>query len=85
MRVDGIGDATDLLRLAYRADYLGLPAVDRIAALRELEATARAAVTTAIDDARHESASWADIAAALGTSRQAAWERYAAASRSTVS
>lgn len=50
--------------------------LDTTQALRMIRDTADSALVQAVEQARHEHASWTSIARMLGTSRQAAWERY---------
>jgi Protein of unknown function (DUF3887) len=47
-----------------------------VAAARDLQAAAEAALQAAIDRARAAGGSWRDIGAVLGTSRQAAFQRF---------
>lgn len=54
------------------------PALDYVQTLRRIIATAESALPHAVALARGEGASWEDVAGALGTSRQAAWERFRA-------
>lgn len=49
---------------------------DYLQALPMIAATAQSAIRSAVDQARAEGASWDQIGRWLGTTRQAAWERY---------
>lgn len=49
---------------------------DYIQTLTMMQQTAASALTSAVDAARTEGMSWDQIGRWLGTSRQAAWERY---------
>jgi hypothetical protein len=49
---------------------------DAVAAARDLSAAAEAALQTAVDRARAAGQSWRDIGDVLGTSRQAAFQRF---------
>lgn len=50
--------------------------LDTVQALRMIAETAQSALTNAVEQARTEQATWADLGDALGTSRQAAQQRY---------
>jgi hypothetical protein len=50
--------------------------LERLLALAQLTSAATAAVRKAVDEARAAGASWAEVALALGSSRQAAQQRY---------
>jgi hypothetical protein len=56
------------------ATYRG--GLDTTQALRMIVDTAQSALTQAVAQARNEGATWEAVARALGTSRQAAWERF---------
>lgn len=56
------------------ATYRG--GLDTVQALRMLVETAESTLPVAVTAARAEGASWDQIGRALGTSRQAAWERF---------
>jgi hypothetical protein len=60
------------------AEELGQPgsARDAVVAARELSALAEAALQTAVDRARAAGQSWREIGDVLGTSRQAAFQRF---------
>jgi hypothetical protein len=60
------------------ADELSLPSAPygAVAAARELSAAAEAALQAAVDRARDAGQSWRDIGEVLGTSRQAAFQRF---------
>jgi hypothetical protein len=60
------------------ADELSLPSAPygAVAAARELSAAAETALQTAVDRARAAGQSWRDIGEVLGTSRQAAFQRF---------
>lgn len=51
-------------------------AADLVQILRMIEATAGSATRTAVHEARNRRATWAEIGQALGTSAQAAQQRY---------
>jgi len=53
-----------------------MSALERLQQVRRLVETAESAQRTAVELARAEGQSWAAIAAALGTTRQAAQQRY---------
>jgi hypothetical protein len=57
------------------SSHAGRPG-DAVAAARELADAANAALQTAIDRARAAGSSWRDIGEVLGTSRQAAFQRF---------
>lgn len=70
---DKIDTARTLLDDAGRsADTL-----DGLHALGLASQTVESAIRTAVTAAREQGASWAEIGHALGTSRQAVWERFA--------
>jgi len=50
--------------------------LERLDSIRRTLETAESAQRTAVEIARQEGASWAAIAAALGTTKQAAQQRY---------
>lgn len=50
--------------------------LDTVQALRMIAETAQSALTNAVEQARTEQATWAQLGDALGTSRQAAQQRY---------
>lgn len=50
--------------------------LDRIETLRDLTTIAEHNTTQAVREARSQGATWEQIAAALGVSRSAAWQRY---------
>jgi hypothetical protein len=54
----------------------GRPPVGAVAAARELSAAADAALQAAVDRARATGVSWREIGGVLGTSRQAAFQRF---------
>jgi len=68
-----IGEAAD--RLAGELGSPGRPR-DAVTAARDLAAAANAALQAAVDRARAAGHSWRDIGEALGTSRQAAFQRF---------
>jgi hypothetical protein len=77
----GSGDlaAASVINAAHRlVDELGQPSTPQgaVAAARELSVVAEAAMQTAVDRARAAGQSWRDIGAALGTTRQAAFQRF---------
>ena len=82
--MDGMPSADDpvALRVADTARRLigeftrGTSPVDAVAAARDLSAAAEAAVQAAVDRARAAGESWRDIGDVLGTSRQAAFQRF---------
>jgi hypothetical protein len=82
--MDGMSSADDpvALRVADTARRLigeftgGTSPADAVAAARDLSAAAEAAVQAAVDRARAAGQSWRDIGDVLGTSRQAAFQRF---------
>jgi hypothetical protein len=82
--MDGSSGADDsvALRVADTARRLietfdrAAPPGDAVAAARELSAAAEAALQAAVDRARTAGQSWRDIGEVLGTSRQAAFQRF---------
>lgn len=70
-RIDAI---TDLLHTIRPEDYP--TSLDRLQVLRMIRETAESALPYAVADARAAGESWESIGRYLGTSRQAAWERY---------
>jgi len=71
--------AASVINAARRlVDELGQPSAPQgaVAAARELFVVAEAAMQTAVDRARAAGQSWRDIGAALGTTRQAAFQRF---------
>jgi hypothetical protein len=82
--MDGSSGADDsvALRVADTARRLietfdrAAPPGDAVAAARELSAAAEAALQAAVDRARTAGQSWRDIGDVLGTSRQAAFQRF---------
>jgi len=61
----------DFLTAADRHEYL-----DAVAAARELAAASEAALQQAVDEARAAGHSWREVGDVLGTSRQAAFQRF---------
>jgi hypothetical protein len=82
--MDGMSSADDpvALRVADMARRLvgeftrGTSPGDAVAAARDLSAAAEAALQAAVDRARTAGQSWRDIGDVLGTSRQAAFQRF---------
>lgn len=50
--------------------------LDYVQALRMIVETAAGALPLAVQNAREHGATWDDVGKMLGTSRQAAWERF---------
>jgi hypothetical protein len=67
---------TDLIR-GIEEDHYPDP-LDFVQALRMIRETADSALPDAVALARHHGDSWETVARKLGTTRQAAWERYGA-------
>lgn len=56
-----------------------VPPADRIQTIGWLRAQLDGEQLAAVEELREAGASWADVGAALGTSREAAWQRYGTA------
>ncbi len=67
-----LGDADRAVREA----LLWHDPVQNLATLAAIERTVAATRERLVEEARSQGASWETIAAALGVSRQAAWQRY---------
>jgi hypothetical protein len=77
MRSAGDAVAASVAAAARRlADELGQPGPQQVAAARDLSAAAEAALQAAVDRARAAGHSWEEIGDVLGTSRQAAFQRF---------
>jgi Protein of unknown function (DUF3887) len=77
MRSTGDAVAASVAAAARRlADELGRPGPQQVAAARDLSAAAEAALQAAVDGARAAGHSWEEIGDVLGTSRQAAFQRF---------
>jgi hypothetical protein len=73
LAASGIGDAAR--RLIAESSRAGSP-LDAVAAARQLAAAAEEALQVAVDRARDAGQSWREIGEVLGTTRQAAFQRF---------